>query len=119
MKNLNLILVVIILAGVFYLSFTEKSIPTPENDNAAYELLFTEIRSEEIVMYKADGEPTKIEIPKSGLSAKKMLVGDRESEWPERKTKASFFQDRYDEGWQLEFVHDHVGYTFYMFKRKK
>ncbi len=106
MKNLNLILVAIILAGVFYLSFTEKSPARPEGEE--YEVLVIGIRNTYgICEAKAGSEPV----------THKMAIANSKKGWMnQNKDMANYLQGLYDQGWELETNLDD---RQILFKRKK
>lgn len=94
MKNLNLIRTAIILAGVFYLSFTEKSPAKPEGGE--YEVMYLEILPDEMLVFKKGEDPRKIDLYNpftgKGSNLKNGVI------------LRDFFQSLYDEGWEIESV---------------
>lgn len=109
MKNVNLVLVAIILAGVFYLSFTEKSPAKPEGGE--WEVMYLEVDVYGIHKFISGKETEVIDIP----------LANTRKKWLENRDEISnTLQNLYDEGWEVtEFAsrtqNDHV----FILKRKK
>lgn len=98
MKNTNLILVAIILAGVFYLSFTEKSPAKPQPSGQMEMMSIHQYVSLSgavslIVFNNGDMEEIEIEIPKGSIKEKTIAISKGIHEALDRY---------YDQGWELE-----------------
>lgn len=104
MKNVNLILVAIILAGVFYLSFTEKSPAKPEGGE--YEVM--------VVIATLPTNPATINFYKERKEVEIIKVKGNSDEKMEEYT--SQIQKLYNEGWEIE---SQYGNSSFVFKRKK
>lgn len=91
MKNLNLILAAIILAGAFYLSFTEKSPAKPPA--SSYEIMYVDIGFYSIHCFRENESFESISLAESSYS--------RISNEASSKVR-NFFQSMYDQGWEIQ-----------------